>query len=100
MQAAADLHKLVSLQAAHSSKTKKKYMNAGLSFIASANKLDNMEHEILNKVQAESWKIQTSIISRVKILKNVNLLTQDINQLWQDEDDFFSLYTYTLPTLG
>ena len=95
MQAAADLHKLVSLQAAHSSKTKKKYMNAGLSFIASANKLDNMEHEILNKVQAESWKIQISIISRVKILKNVNLLTQDVNQLWQDEDDFFSLFSDT-----
>ncbi|WP_169915843.1 ATP-binding protein [Shewanella psychrophila] len=94
-QAAVDLHMLVSLQAPHSLKTKKQYMDAGLSFIAAANKLDNREHEKLNKFQAESWRIQTSIINRVKILKNVNLLTQDINQLWQDEDDFFSSFSDT-----
>lgn len=63
---------------------------AGVKLIDAANKLDNVEHENLNGAQQRIWRVQTSVLKRVNILKEINLLTQGFNELRLYEDEFYT----------
>ena len=70
--------------------TSKELKSAGVNLIDTANKLDNIEHETLNAAQQKVWIVQTSVLDRVNILKEINLLTQDFNELTLYEDEFYT----------
>ncbi|QDO83235.1 response regulator [Shewanella psychropiezotolerans] len=68
----------------------KRLKAAGVTLIDASNKLDNVEHENLNGAQQRIWRVQTSVLKRVNILKEINLLTQGFNKLRLYEDEFYT----------